>query len=346
MNTAQVVVARDGRRALLFEEMDLERYPAPNPDGFNLIATVRLRPREKHCCAQIFVSGTFRALWNAPGQQLRWQQDFDGALPDLARIAMAEFLDTNELPRYPADDEYGLKVAVTSDLFGLFKRASTPDAELESYVEARIYWAWRYKIHPTAFQEWEARRLSVDVADLHQAAFRRTGSLWQVIDDGLYQPLPALVERFEAKLDDSTHRQGAGPTKYDVALSFAGEQRSYVQAVAERLKNAGASVFYDGFVDLWGKDLTLELERVYRNQARYVIIFVSKEYVEKAWPNLERQHALAGRIERMDDSVLPARFDDVSLPGLPSTVGYLDISNRKPEEVADLVLTKLNRVDA
>ena len=45
-------------------------------------------------------------------------------------------------------------------------------------------------------------------------------------------------------------------------------------------------------------------------------------------------------------SVLPARFDDVSLPGLPPTVGYLDISNRKPEEVADLVLTKLNRVDA
>ena len=35
--------------------------------------------------------------------------------------------------------------------------------------------------------------------------------------------------------------------KYDVALSFAGEDREYVEAVAQGLKNAGISVFYDRF---------------------------------------------------------------------------------------------------
>ena len=86
----------------------------------------------------------------------------------------------------------------------------------------------------------------------------------------------------------------------------------------------------------------MELERVYRSGARYVVIFVSKEYVKKAWPNEERQHALAGRIERMDDSVLPARFDPIKLPGLPPSVGYIDIGDRTPQELARLVLNKLD----
>ena len=44
-------------------------------------------------------------------------------------------------------------------------------------------------------------------------------------------------------------------SKYQVSLSFAGEQRSYVEQVAKHLKKLGVAVFYDGFetVNLWGK---------------------------------------------------------------------------------------------
>lgn len=44
--------------------------------------------------------------------------------------------------------------------------------------------------------------------------------------------------------------------KYDIALSFAGEDREYVEKVATLLKENGIKVFYDKFeqVDLWGKD--------------------------------------------------------------------------------------------
>ena len=46
---------------------------------------------------------------------------------------------------------------------------------------------------------------------------------------------------------------------YDVALSFAGEDRPYVQQVAQRLVESGIKVFYDDFekVDLWGKICTI-----------------------------------------------------------------------------------------
>lgn len=49
--------------------------------------------------------------------------------------------------------------------------------------------------------------------------------------------------------------------EYDVALSFAGEDRDYAGQVAEQLVELGVTVFYDRFeqVNLWGKDLAEHL---------------------------------------------------------------------------------------
>lgn len=70
---------------------------------------------------------------------------------------------------------------------------------------------------------------------------------------------------------------------YDVALSFAGEDRPYVAKVAEALVAAGVKVFYDEYetVTLWGKDLYLHLRDVYLNQARHTVLFASVHYAEK-----------------------------------------------------------------
>ena len=35
--------------------------------------------------------------------------------------------------------------------------------------------------------------------------------------------------------------------KYDVGLSFAGEQRAYVEQVAEKLQSLGIRIFYDDY---------------------------------------------------------------------------------------------------
>jgi len=71
--------------------------------------------------------------------------------------------------------------------------------------------------------------------------------------------------------------------QYDVALSFAGEDREYVEEVALHLKNFGVKVFYDKFeiTDLWGKNLYDYLQDIYKNKARFTIIFISKHYKNK-----------------------------------------------------------------
>ncbi|MFZ2991213.1 TIR domain-containing protein, partial [Ideonella sp.] len=58
---------------------------------------------------------------------------------------------------------------------------------------------------------------------------------------------------------------------YQVALSFAGEDRPYVSEVAAHLAEHGVKVFYDEYerVSLWGKDLYTHLSEIYRVLSEY-----------------------------------------------------------------------------
>lgn len=125
--------------------------------------------------------------------------------------------------------------------------------------------------------------------------------------------------------------------KYNVALSFAGEQRVYVKEVAKILKEIyGLTVFFDEFEsnNLWGKNLYEYLHEIYSEKAEYVIIFTSKEYKTKIWTNHERKAAQERALKEKKEYILPVKFDDTKIPGLPSTVGYLDASKLSPIEVA------------
>jgi len=135
------------------------------------------------------------------------------------------------------------------------------------------------------------------------------------------------------------------PEQYDLALSFAGENRSYVEEVAGGLKAAGVSVFYDKFekADLWGKNLIEHLAEIYGHRSRFVVMFVSKEYVEKAWTTHERRHAQDRALLAQSEYILPARFDDTVVPGMTSTVGFVDLRHTSPDELVRLILQKLGK---
>lgn len=140
--------------------------------------------------------------------------------------------------------------------------------------------------------------------------------------------------------------RGIKDDAYEVVLSFAGEDRAYVEAVAEYLKNNGVRVFYDKYeeVSLWGKDLAEHLDRVYRGDARYCIMFISQNYADKIWTNHERQSALAKAIEEKVEYILPARFDDTKVPGIRPTLGYVDLRKKSPEQLSKMILQKLGRL--
>lgn len=126
---------------------------------------------------------------------------------------------------------------------------------------------------------------------------------------------------------------------FDVALSYAGEDRSYVAAVANGLREAGVRVFYDEFmvVDLWGVDLHSYLDDVYRKRARFTVVFISQNYAAKAWTSHERQSAQARAMNEGGSYLLPVRIDDAELPGLWPTVSYIDARQTLPNQLVEFI---------
>ena len=133
--------------------------------------------------------------------------------------------------------------------------------------------------------------------------------------------------------------------EYDVALSFAGEDRAYVEKVAKYLKEKSIRVFYDKYEKtmLWGKDLYVHLDEVYQKKARYCVMFLSCYYAEKLWTNHERRSAQARAFKEKGEYILPARFDDTEIPGILPTIGYIDLCSLEPEEFGKLIIEKLKK---
>lgn len=158
----------------------------------------------------------------------------------------------------------------------------------------------------------------------------------------LGQPIALAGEPISPPGSPVTPADEAASPVFDVCLSFAGEQRSYVEHVARGLKERGYAVFYDADeqADLWGKNLAEHFEYVYRVASRACVMFISEEYAEKPWTKHERRNALSRALEE-DEYVLPARFDDTALPGLAPTIGYIDLAEFAPANLVDLLAEKL-----
>ena len=134
--------------------------------------------------------------------------------------------------------------------------------------------------------------------------------------------------------------------KYDIALSFAGEDRQDVEKIAEILKANDIKVFYDKYevVGLWGKDLYSHLNNLYQNEANYCVMFISRYYAEKLWTNHERKSAQARAFAAKKEYILPVRLDDTSIDGILPTVGYIDGTKYSPLELTNLIINKLHEM--
>lgn len=131
--------------------------------------------------------------------------------------------------------------------------------------------------------------------------------------------------------------------EYKIALSFAGEDREYVEKVANLLRDSGVKVFYDHFeeANLWGKNLHDYLTDIYMNKSRYTIMFISIHYAKKLWTEHERKAMQTQAFQENQEYILPVRFDDTEITGVLPTTAYIDISSKSPEELVKIIHKKL-----
>ena len=85
---------------------------------------------------------------------------------------------------------------------------------------------------------------------------------------------------------------------YDVALSYASENRRYVRNVYNELRRRKVRTFYDRDpdcqVDIMGNDIHYMFEHVFGGGATIVVLFLSDAYLKKDWPLFELESLKRG----------------------------------------------------
>jgi len=129
--------------------------------------------------------------------------------------------------------------------------------------------------------------------------------------------------------------------KYDVAISYASEQRQYVLELCQELQKLDLKVFAD-FIEperLWGSYLPEELRKIYYNESKIIIMFLSKEYAQKGYTLFESRIAMEKSLENI--SFLIIKYDDVELPWLNKTIGYVNWNEYSVLKLAEMIQRKI-----
>src|SRR5215469_2620742 len=110
--------------------------------------------------------------------------------------------------------------------------------------------------------------------------------------------------------------------RYDIAITYAREDRPCAEVLAQAFRLQGLKVFYDQYEKstLWGKNLYDHLSDVYQHQAHYCVMLLSKSYAAKVWTTHEREAAQLRAVREKEEYILPIRLDEIELSGHLQTV--------------------------
>ncbi|AUY37202.1 disease resistance protein [Pseudomonas sp. PONIH3] len=172
---------------------------------------------------------------------------------------------------------------------------------------------------------------------------------WAVKDEDLFELLAS-----EGLVDESYVAEGRPPgrveeMRFRVALSFPGEKRDYVAAVAAEVKKrlGRDAVFYDKdfTAQLARPNLDTLLQRIYLNNSDLVVVFLCAEYERKEWCGLEWR-AIRNIIKNKNDhAIMFMRFDHADISGSFSIDGYVDLDEYTPLEAARMVVERVRLND-
>ena len=136
------------------------------------------------------------------------------------------------------------------------------------------------------------------------------------------------------------------PTKYDFALSFAGEDREIAEGIFRTLIDRELEVFYDSNEQhrILAEDVEEYLAPIYASEAQYVICILGPAYPRKVWTKFEsaqfKDRLKAGEVIPIVLSTAPLGVFDPA-----ATVGYLSWDQAKDFDsqliaVCDVLLKK------
>ena len=140
------------------------------------------------------------------------------------------------------------------------------------------------------------------------------------------------------------------PKRFKIAFSFAGEHRSLIDQIVEIIRISKFSkdeLLYDRYheSEFSKPDLDLHLYNLYSQESELIVVFLSKEYNDKSWPNIEYR-----AIRRLlnegsnNERIMFIRLDKSEIKGISHfTDGAVNIDNHTPPELAELILERYKK---
>lgn len=83
------------------------------------------------------------------------------------------------------------------------------------------------------------------------------------------------------------------------------------------------------------------LQNIYRNNAKLIVVFLSKEYVQKEWCGLEWRAIRDIIKSKEDEQVMFVKFDDAQIDGIFDIDGYIDANIFSPKNVANFIMERI-----
>lgn len=153
--------------------------------------------------------------------------------------------------------------------------------------------------------------------------------------------LPDWANKDLKAVDISTH-------KFNVAFSFPGEVRGYVESVAIELEREMGpnSYFYDNNYrsQLARPSLDTLLQDIYRKRSKLVVVFLCEKYQEKEWCGIEFRAIKEIIMERKDKRIMFIKMDNGKVDGVFKTDGYIDGRIFTPKEIADFIKQRVELI--
>jgi hypothetical protein len=146
-------------------------------------------------------------------------------------------------------------------------------------------------------------------------------------------------------------RDDARDFEWDVALSFAGENRAFADFIGTQLRELDISVFYDrNYEDnylggLWSQ----QFFDIFVHRSRLVVAILDRHHRDKVWPTFERE-CFTARVA--NGELIPLFLDETAFVGIPSDLVSIhfafkgDILVQADEIIDDVVLRIAAKLDS
>jgi len=212
----EIVISRCGHEGVLVTGLD-KPIQIQRQGTLALPVRARLNP---HGMETVAIRLILRSAWplELGPPCYRWRVPITDALSVFSTVAIGEYLDQAAVPGSEAEQEPE-ELFLSDILESVSAREVATFEEIETYLEGKVYWSWRFR-HPVAtITSPDLVRLNATSADLNEVASLRDGEFWSVVEQGKLKPTGHLLDLFSKRENFPT--ASSSPTRFLAAVFFA-----------------------------------------------------------------------------------------------------------------------------